>query len=401
MNHKSWSLLALASFGALLSCESVLADTWKLPTDEVTESASGRVRVTVMPRYIESPLAFFKDKEAGQELAGQKPGETRSMPMARIERMDAAGAWTTVWERPLVNDVGPNSALVTDDASYVVTFDNWHAAGYGDDVVVIYDGQGELVRKMSLEQILPPAYVNNLPRSASSRWWGGEHALVDGEAAVELHVVKLPVDFEDEDLEFAPVRIRLADGAVLPYDGPEWADAIAKATAIEDRRLKAWRELRARRALPLSKPTSSDTRAWRDYMFELRDRIAGEDERMGGMLVAAPGEKRGYHDLNSIRSWIARYDGSKSYESKSFIVASPTSDLLASVLVEGLSARPAGSMDSAHIVFVGTPEEGARVSAAASGAGARITVVDVGTAYSPGAPLPDYPPPWWMADDDF
>lgn len=379
----------------LLVSASVSADTWGPPKTEVTLSANGQFRVTVVPRPLDGALPFFRDKVEGVEPAGQRSGETQASAVARVEQVDTRGAWRLLWQRPLVNDVAPTSVLLTDDASFLVTFDNWHSAGYGDDVIAIYDREGELVRKLSLEQVLPPAYVHHIPRSVSSRWWGGKHALVSDDRMVELQIA-LPGDSISGSTPHVPLRIRLDDGTVVPPSGTAWEQAIAKATALESQRLAAWEDLRKLRAKPLAAPSSLDTREWRQYMFELRDRIAGADERMGGMVLPAPGVEPGFHDAYDISDWFLGYDDDKPYSSKSLIVVSPTSDKLAALLVKSFTSRAEGSMRKAHVAFVGTPEEGEMVASAAKKSGARLTLIDRTQQFRPGEPLPESPDPRWL-----
>jgi len=387
------SLLALAAL--VVAPLPAVADSWAPPTTEVTVSANGQYRVTVVPRPIGGPLAYFEDKVKGNEPAGQRKHDVQTSPLARVERLASPGTWRLVWQKPLVNDVGPPSVLLAGDASFLVTFDNWHSAGYGDDVVVIYDRHGNLVRKLSLEQILPPAYVHHLPMTVSSRWWGGEHRLVDGDRLVELQIVEPRSDGRGER-KYAPVRIRLVDGVVMPPSGKAWARAMSKVTALESERQAAWEVLRQRRARPLSAPSSTDTVAWRNYMFELRDRIVRGEERMGGMVLAAPGAKSGFHTADAISAWIEDYDGKKIWSGKHFIFASPTSDQLAAILAKPLRAREAGSMKGVRIVFVGTPAEGQRVTEAAKRSGAEVTVIDRTKPFPAGTPLPKSPPAYWM-----
>lgn len=386
-------LLALAAL--VVAPLSAVADSWAPPTTEVTLSANGQYRVTVVPRPIGGPLAYFEDKVKGNEPAGQRKHDVQTSPLARVERLASAGEWRLIWQKPLVNDVGPPSVLLASDASFLVTFDNWHSAGYGDDVVVIYDRHGNLVRKLSLEQILPSAYVNHLPRSVSSRWWGGEHRLVDGDKLVELQVIEPGADRGGKP-KYAPVRIRLVDGVVMPPSGTAWTRALSKATALESERQAAWEVVRQLRARPLSAPTSTDTVAWRDYMFELRERIVRGDEMMGGMVLAAPGANPGFHTADAISNWIEDYDGDKAYSGKHFIVASPTSDRLSAILVKSLHVRAEGSMKGVRIVFVGTPAEGRPVTEAAKRSGAEVTIIDRTKPFPAGKPLPKSPPPFWM-----
>lgn len=378
----------------LLASAFVSADTWGPPRTVVTLSANGQFRVTVVPRPIDGALPFFRDKVEGVEPAGQRSGETQASAVARVERVDTRGAWRLLWQRPLVNDVAPTSVLLTDDASFLVTFDNWHSAGYGDDVIAIYDRDGKLVRKLSLEQVLPPAYVHHIPRSVSSRWWGGKHALVNNDRMVELQIAP-PGNSISGSAPHVPLRIRLDDGTVVPPSGAAWEQAMAKATALESKRLAAWEDLRILRATPLAAPSSFGTREWRQYMFELRDRIAGADERMGGMVLPAPGAEPGFHDGYDISDWFLGYDD-EPYSSKSLILVSPRSETLAALLVRCFASRADGSMRKAHIVFVGTPEEGEKVASAAEKSGARLTLIDRTQPFRPGEPLPELPDPLWL-----
>ena len=141
--------------GLLLSCGTASADSWAPPSERQYVSADGAARVTITPRALAGALPYFKDKVSGKELAGQREGSAQTPAMAVLEVRDPDGHWLTAWKRPLVNDVGPVRALVANGGHYLVTFDNWHAVGVGDSVVVIYDAQGGLVRKMALSDFLP------------------------------------------------------------------------------------------------------------------------------------------------------------------------------------------------------------------------------------------------------
>lgn len=384
-----WLLPAVLALGTTMA----LADSWAPPAVQTTASANGRFRVTIVPRGIKSPLDFFQDKADGKKLAGQREGDAQTAPLARVEQRDPTGQWQMRWQKPLVNDVGPTQVLIADDGASLVTFDNWHSVGFGDDVVVIYDRHGNLVRKLSLEQILPRAYVAHLPRSVSSRWWGKGHRLVEGDTQLELHVVEPGAEMGGQP-KFVPVRLRLADGAAVPPGGAAWNRALALANKLEAKRLAAWAKVRAERIAPLSAPAGNDTHAWRHYMFEIRDRISAEEESIRGMVLAAPGADPGFHDAKSIAGWVDDYDSTDEYD-RSFIFASPTSDRLAALLAKSLRGRRANSMKGAHIIFVGTPAEGRMLAAAAAKSGASVTLVDITQPVPAGKPLPIAPPPLW------
>ena len=99
--------------------------------------------------------------------------------------------YTPKWTAPLSNRVAPVSALVSDSGRYVVTFDNWHQVGYGDDVVAVYDGSnGTLLWKYRLEDLLSNEELCQIRCSVSSRWWArGKHAMDEGRDRLILNSV--------------------------------------------------------------------------------------------------------------------------------------------------------------------------------------------------------------------
>jgi hypothetical protein len=69
----------------------------------------------------------------------------------------------------LKNPVAPVDALVS-NAGYLITFDNWHNAGYGQ-VVAIYGPRGAVIATYELERLYPPERLAQISTSVSSRWW--------------------------------------------------------------------------------------------------------------------------------------------------------------------------------------------------------------------------------------
>jgi hypothetical protein len=367
----------------------VAADSWSPPSKQITLSVDKSFRVTIIPSPVNA--RSFEDEEAA---AGRSTA--RRTPIARVERRNSAGSWSLVWRKPLVNRIAPTRALLSRDGTRLVTFDNWGSVGYGDDVVVIYDERGELVRKLSLEQILPLAYVSHLPRSISSRWWGRDHHLVDRDRFVELQVVP-PGDELHDSRAVVTLRIRLADGAVQPGSGEVWQRAVAMADALQVERQAKWDRFRAMRAGPLTAPTTADTMAWQLYLVELAERTRREDEGWGqAMVLAAPGETDGHYKAEDITKAIERYDSTAKYLARLLLFASPTSDRLATLLAPRLQARRGESLKGLRIVFVGTAAEGQRIAEAAHATGADLLLVDRTRSYPAGQALPDHPPSDWQ-----
>jgi len=177
-----------------------------LPGVETYTSESGSYSFTVEPLPLDSQLSYFEEKSKGTADVGA----ASTYPKGRL----ASQSGDILWKRKLVNEVAPVEALVSADGSYVVTFDNWHSVGYGDDVVVIYGRSGELIRSLSLADIVGAERASDFPRSVSSIWWSGKHRLESGDV-LGLSIVAKGADPHGEEPKFETVRVRLKDGVVL------------------------------------------------------------------------------------------------------------------------------------------------------------------------------------------
>jgi hypothetical protein len=186
----AWSLALL-----LLCPLAVQADTWAAPQTTTYDSANGTRRFTTIP-----------PGHPGNPETDRK----KARCFGRLEEKQKDGSYTLVWEKQLSNAVSPVSALVGDGGDYVVTFDNWHSMGRGNNVVVIYGPKGKLVRELGLHDFLTGDEVMRLPISVSSTWWGEGHALDEKNGCVVLKV--------KGDTKAKEVRLRLATGKVVEAD---------------------------------------------------------------------------------------------------------------------------------------------------------------------------------------
>lgn len=193
-----WAARCAALVIAGISFAPAWADSWFLPETETYLSADGDIRLTVVPRRLESQLAFFEDKVKGQEPAGPAAGVSSERAGGTLERRLPNGEWSLVWRTSLLNDVAPVSALVANGGDYVVTFDNWHSIGYGDNVVVIYGPRGQVVRSLGLDDFLSPRQIETLPASISSIHWAKSRNLSADGQSLHLEIARP----DDERLAF-------------------------------------------------------------------------------------------------------------------------------------------------------------------------------------------------------
>jgi hypothetical protein len=86
-----------------------------------------------------------------------------------VVTLSARGTETVMWSRELVNI--PVRALITDDATYVVTFDTWAKLGY-EHALVIYGEQGSVVADYNLEGLLSAGEIaGSVRHTATTRPW--------------------------------------------------------------------------------------------------------------------------------------------------------------------------------------------------------------------------------------
>ncbi len=175
---------ALAAGLGVICLGAARADSWLPACPKAYLAPSGAYRFIVMPR---GPLDTLSCTRAADqpEFAGRLSSWHRATGI--LERQ-TGGRWVPVWAHELSNEVSPVQAAVS-DTGRVATFDNWHGVGWGDDVVVLFDTQGRLVRQMGLADFLPRTYLHALPQSVSSILWGGEHAFTADGQSLQLQVV--------------------------------------------------------------------------------------------------------------------------------------------------------------------------------------------------------------------
>lgn len=144
--------VAFALIAALLiSC--TRADSWLPPSPLVAASPDGATLLRITPG---------------------SPGKEGAKARATVLKYDAAtGGYRKTVEFPLRNSVSPHEAVITNDAQYIVTFDDWGLIGASENVVVIYRSTGEFVRAWTLAEIFTEREREAFVYTSSSIWWRG------------------------------------------------------------------------------------------------------------------------------------------------------------------------------------------------------------------------------------
>lgn len=368
--------LLLGMLFSLLLVTSAFADSWLPPSVQSYSSANGQWKLTVYPRGLTNQQNYFQDKVDGKPNAGGIPGDTQASPIGHMEHRQGA-RWQTAWKAPLVNDVAPVEAVVSNDG-LVVTFDNWHSMGWGDDAVVIYAADGSQVRKFGLSAFLPKHYINAVPRSVSSIHWRGEPRI--DESAREL-VIPVVVPSVDEDVaytdkeRFVDVRFLLADGSLVPLAGKAWTEANEDALKENARRRQAEEEERQRFIAPLAAPRAGDERAWHGYLVDAFFRLDpdAEDGYPSTQVVLPPDHPK-FKLLN-------RYLGEALADDMNadgvIMIASPAQAALVQALQQQAKRAKPGTLAKARVYVAADDAHMPAARAALAHTGATVIQLDI------------------------
>lgn len=252
------------------------ADSWALPEVTVYLSADGNHRFIVYPRDLSSQLEYFSEAVKGKDNPGQQRGGNQNAGGV-LEKKNSSGQWQKIWSNSLSNDVSPVSAMVTNSGRYVVTFDNWQTVGYGNDVIVIYDGKGELVRNFALTDLISKVHMNSLPRSVSSLNWAGKHEFSDDENELTLKIL-IPQVSQEAAKEYLTINLNMGNGKILSLNKAELSSAVESAVVLTQIRRENEAKREAYLRSPLIAPVSGTKNDWERYLHEAYFRLAYEDK---------------------------------------------------------------------------------------------------------------------------
>lgn len=378
MSPRYWILITLLMI-VLGRGTPAFADTWRLPTQQQYFSEDKRIRFQVTPRELSGQLDYFQDKVGGKERAGQNPNGS-ALAGGKLE-IKERNHWRVLWDGALVNDVSPTRALVANRGTHVVTFDNWHSVGFGNDVVVIYDEVGKVVRAMGLKDFLPEDYVQALPRSVSSIHWGLAHHLADKDEILVLQVVVPPDDggmHQEEEPAFIEVRIRLSDGVVVPPSGPAWERAqVAAVRSLASQRAEM-EAFRAKRAETITAPANDEQTAWRDYLTEMMARRStGVEDFPRLFFLPAERDKDYPEDRQMILETLSTGIKERFNPGTQIVFSSPSSARLAELMEQGLAKVLEDSLQGYTVVFAGEQQFNAVVENAVRRTGSNYVFVNV------------------------
>jgi len=169
------------------------ADTWDNPGIKTYYSENKEFKLIITPKKTSDKYYlwdYYKTNKHPQtkKILKQKEKFMRSISEHDTIRIPCTGELyqingtdsVLIWKRPLLNEVCPVYAIVANDGSSIVTFDNWYSTGYGVNVFVVYDENGNAKKTYKLEEI-SPFPLNDYSMSISSLYWKKDVRYIDND----------------------------------------------------------------------------------------------------------------------------------------------------------------------------------------------------------------------------
>lgn len=167
------------------------ADSWAPPKIKTYYSDNLEYKLVITPKIVPEKYYRWSYFNSSRHPQSKKILRKKERFMRNISAQDttlipctaelyrvAENDNVLLWKRSLLNDICPVHAIVANDGSSVVTFDNWYHVGYGVNVFVVYNEKGDAKSTYKLEEITPIP-LNDYPMSSSSLYWRHEAKFID------------------------------------------------------------------------------------------------------------------------------------------------------------------------------------------------------------------------------
>jgi hypothetical protein len=163
----------------LVALSSANADTCSLASNTAITSYDGNIVVRVQPGSPDTPA-----RARAECIATLTKWSEQDQSYHFLRRVTLRNP-----ERPL-------TAVITDDARFLVTFDDWCRMGETENAIVIYDLEQGTSHAYALKDFLSASYRETLSRSMSSTEWRGDPIVSEGN-----HVIYVPASRGNDSFE--------------------------------------------------------------------------------------------------------------------------------------------------------------------------------------------------------
>lgn len=179
---KQLVLFILVIFG-----ENLYAGSWANPQIKDYSSENKEYVLRIYPTY--KPEKYDKWKHSNPKKSKRFKAKDTTMVFCHAILYKTVETDTVrVWEKRLLNEKAPATAIVANDGKSIVTFDDWYVVDHGINAMVLYDESGQLIKKYRLEEI-SPFPINDYRRSyfLILHWRSGERYIDNNRVEIRFH----------------------------------------------------------------------------------------------------------------------------------------------------------------------------------------------------------------------
>lgn len=189
LRHPHYLLILLGIFVSMIT----KADVWASPKVKTYYSENKEFKLIITPKIIPDKYYQWHYYKSNRYPQTKRILRKKGKFMENITRRDTiltpctaelcqinGGDSVLIWRKSLLNDICPVNVIIANNGSFVATFDNWYSTGYGVNIFVIYDDNGNAKKTYKLEEI-SPFPLNDYMLTTSSLHWNKGERFIDNE----------------------------------------------------------------------------------------------------------------------------------------------------------------------------------------------------------------------------
>lgn len=365
------------------------ADECVDPYQRTVQSPSKKYAIQFTPqkRDCSKEYSCGDDPKTTGELEGSP-----TAPTLALFELSHRGRKKRIWSRLLDDGYEPMGMAVSDDGRHVMLADDWCGSGLGDNVVVLLGPDGTTQHSWSLAQVLPADYAGALVQTSPNIHWRGGMIYDPTTRAFNFQVAVPNGERFGEQAGFVDLLLDPETRMFTPRDQARWTQAHAMGRARVEAICGERKWELARAAVPLSAPTVTDRKTWRNFAAELEKRLAyPASGSVWNQPLFLPLSRDPNYE-SDLREFRRRLTFVRSTNIKgNFYLVSPDLPNAHAVLKEFLAGEKEPALGNHRFVILGDQPAASQVTATITATGGKdIRIVGLREVLPPAAKQEDY-----------
>jgi TonB family protein len=165
---------------------------------------------------MEVSKTYSPNKKYYLEIIPKGCNNNDSICCGKFYALDNRYNYQLKWTHNLLNAIAPSRVILSDSGEYVVTLNEWTADTNGDHILVIYGPGGELIKNLSLDDIIKSDKIKEMLSSNKRKWWVDKLYSINDKDVLEIQSVDKSVDMKTGVVVTRIVAITLKNGDIQP-----------------------------------------------------------------------------------------------------------------------------------------------------------------------------------------